>query len=689
MNIRVDLNYPIKDGTEVVFRSPVDCSQVTGLKVYYDGGSQEFAFADAHGNNVGDIDHLFSENVAVNVILDVTTGMAFVQNADTNAYLEGRFAECVTHTVQKLNEEEKAQARENIGAAAVGEGGITVTQTTGDSETAVMSQKAVTENLIPHEIITDPNFIGKNILTGVTEKGRFTDTNGIATDVTNEYQTTDLMPVIPNCRYRIVKGANQYIGFYPIAFTDAKNDGVVIAEGDKGTSEETLEFTIPEGKTYLVINFICTGYDFTPAGLYRITQLDSEKIVQIPNLSIEPQAEEIKSLTVPFEKIENQYFEDKVDLTTVFTEEGHFTDQITGEIVVPTNPHYRTTAEMLPVYGGQTYRISYKNSWEGSGCLVYGYGESKTNGVEVFGSGYVTNSFEFVIPDGVCYLAINTVNEYNLYPVLMERLTQQESDKLIYIPNLYVPKFLDGKKILNLGDSIFGNDRTDNISEFLAKYSGATVYNGGLGGTRMSSRPTDNAYEAFDGLKLVEAITSGDWSFQDACIGNVQTAYYAETLAMLKSLDMSTIDIVTLAWGANDWTSEGCTDEVTTNALASIIDMFQAAYPKIRLLVCTPIYRLIDDGDTDTVERYGRTMPVLVKAIEDKAKAKHISVLNSYENMPLSVNTASTYFDSDNVHLNTEGNKLYAELISGKLISMFGTSGGRSGTLSMAEGVSF
>lgn len=91
MNIRVDLNTPINDGTEVVFRSPVDCSQVTGLIVYYDGGSQEFMFADSHGNNVGDIDHLFAENVAVKVILDVTTGMAFVQNADTNAYLEGRF----------------------------------------------------------------------------------------------------------------------------------------------------------------------------------------------------------------------------------------------------------------------------------------------------------------------------------------------------------------------------------------------------------------------------------------------------------------------------------------------------------------------------------------------------------------------------------------------------------------------
>ena len=118
MNIRVDLNTPIKDGMEVPFRSPVDCSQVTGLTVCYraeDGNtaSKEFAFADAHGNNVGDIDHLFAENVVVKVILDVTTGMAFVQNADTNAYLEGRFAALEYYST---NREEVEVSHENLNA---------------------------------------------------------------------------------------------------------------------------------------------------------------------------------------------------------------------------------------------------------------------------------------------------------------------------------------------------------------------------------------------------------------------------------------------------------------------------------------------------------------------------------------------------------------------------------------------
>ena len=123
MNIRVDLETPIADGTEVVFRSPVDCSQVTGLIVYYNGESKEFAFADAHGNNVGDIDHLFAENVVVKVILDLRTNMAFVQNADTNAYLEQRIDGVDLTLPHELTEAEKAQARANIGAAAVGEGG--------------------------------------------------------------------------------------------------------------------------------------------------------------------------------------------------------------------------------------------------------------------------------------------------------------------------------------------------------------------------------------------------------------------------------------------------------------------------------------------------------------------------------------------------------------------------------------
>ena len=95
MNVRVDLDSPIRDGMEVKFKSPCDASEVTGLNVYYpvDGvlESQNFAFADANATDVGHIGALFAKDAVVKVILDLDTNMAFVQNADTNAYLEGRF----------------------------------------------------------------------------------------------------------------------------------------------------------------------------------------------------------------------------------------------------------------------------------------------------------------------------------------------------------------------------------------------------------------------------------------------------------------------------------------------------------------------------------------------------------------------------------------------------------------------
>lgn len=130
MNVRVNLNYTIYDGAEIVFKAPCDASEVTGLIVYYPNGTEEvssvFAFADAHVNDLGNIDDLFVEGAVVKVILDTDTNMAFVQNAATNAYLERRFAGiggsgsvggAVLYTKQDLTPTEQAQARNNMDAA--------------------------------------------------------------------------------------------------------------------------------------------------------------------------------------------------------------------------------------------------------------------------------------------------------------------------------------------------------------------------------------------------------------------------------------------------------------------------------------------------------------------------------------------------------------------------------------------
>ena len=86
--IKVDLSYTIIDGSEVVFTAPCNCSETDGLKVYYPDGSKEFTFKDAHGNALTGIGEAFAKGALVKVILDVTNSFAYIQNADTNSYIE-------------------------------------------------------------------------------------------------------------------------------------------------------------------------------------------------------------------------------------------------------------------------------------------------------------------------------------------------------------------------------------------------------------------------------------------------------------------------------------------------------------------------------------------------------------------------------------------------------------------------
>ena len=51
-----------------------------------------FHFADAHGNNLAGIGNLFKAGAIVKVLLSLDESKAYIQNADTNAYLENKFA---------------------------------------------------------------------------------------------------------------------------------------------------------------------------------------------------------------------------------------------------------------------------------------------------------------------------------------------------------------------------------------------------------------------------------------------------------------------------------------------------------------------------------------------------------------------------------------------------------------------
>ena len=234
---------------------------------------------------------------------------------------------------------------------------------------------------------------------------------------------------------------------------------------------------------------------------------------------------------------------------------------------------------------------------------------------------------------------------------------------------------LYGKNILVFGDSIWGNDRTDGVCDFLAAYSGANVYNGAVGGTNITNlRTTDSpAYLPFDGVNIVHALMTDTWTDQEANKASVISYVATDTLPMLEALDVSSLDMIILSYGRNDITTSETLAEIQT-ALETIIDDIQSHYPTIRILVLTPIWGMFAsktiDGDSYT-STSGMTLRSLADGLMTKAKAKHVSSCDMLENMQLSQYTKATYMDSDEVHLNAKGNAMYAHIVHGKLRSMF------------------
>lgn len=105
-NIKVTIDYPISDGTKLKFRTPCESTEVENLIVRYplkDGigyAIKTFRFVDAHGKELSGVGNVFTSDVMIELILDVTKGRAFIQNADTNSYIED-----IKLTLKRIEEE--------------------------------------------------------------------------------------------------------------------------------------------------------------------------------------------------------------------------------------------------------------------------------------------------------------------------------------------------------------------------------------------------------------------------------------------------------------------------------------------------------------------------------------------------------------------------------------------------------
>lgn len=240
-------------------------------------------------------------------------------------------------------------------------------------------------------------------------------------------------------------------------------------------------------------------------------------------------------------------------------------------------------------------------------------------------------------------------------------------------------------KIANMGDSIVGNVQdSTSVSGFLSKATGATTYNFGFGGCRMSKH--SGAWNSFSMYKLADAIASGDFSEQEtsALSANVPT-YFTDTVNTMKNLDFASVDIMTIAYGTNDFTSAKGLDnndnlydtDYFGGALRYSIERIGNAFPNIRFVIVAPCWRFWydDDGNylenSDEREMNGVNLHDFVEKCVEIGKEYHLPVVNPYDEMAINrFNRLWWFNENDGTHPNENGRKSIAKLMANTIRGM-------------------
>lgn len=288
----------------------------------------------------------------------------------------------------------------------------------------------------------------------------------------------------------------------------------------------------------------------------------------------------------------------------------------------------------------------------------------------------------FVIPSNAKRAVINLIKNRDNY-----RYTRIFTAlKITKIPTYLYGDAFKGKKVINFGDSIFGNYRDTNdtydksISKMIEEMTDGTVYNAGFGGCRMS-----NGYQYWDAFSMdniSNSIYDNNWSEQEQALvdgsGDLPS-YFVDTVNMLKQINFKEIDYITIGYGTNDYSGN---IDLTTfgNALKHSIEKILSKYPNIRIVVISPCWRWWASGgvysyssdDAQSENTHGDKLIDYVDKCKEVCEQYHIAFVDTYRTLGFNQYTATTYFDgTDGTHPNQKGRQLRAERIVGQINSLF------------------
>lgn len=216
---------------------------------------------------------------------------------------------------------------------------------------------------------------------------------------------------------------------------------------------------------------------------------------------------------------------------------------------------------------------------------------------------------------------------------------------------------LYGKTTVVFGDSVMDYC---NIPETLAKISGMNVINCAVGGTRMGQHIYEN-YGAWSFYKLADAIVSGDYSEQEAATSIGKNIL--QRIANLISINWEEVDNLIIGFGTNDWISSNNINipgEDFTSIYYSLVyglSKIMTKYPKIKIYVITPSFRIFEGESSDTYiyNQNNLTLPQVVECIEKGAKFCHVLCCNNYWELQINKDNYKYYLDGTDTESGDSG----------------------------------
>lgn len=220
-----------------------------------------------------------------------------------------------------------------------------------------------------------------------------------------------------------------------------------------------------------------------------------------------------------------------------------------------------------------------------------------------------------------------------------------------------------------LGDSIFGNNQKPNdLPTYMQKVNHLMTANCGFGGTMASTHFNSN-YTPLSFWSIADAISSGDWSSIDIDWYGLygDHVFMVNVYILCHLIDWAKIRTLTVAYGTNDWNGGRAIDnpenakDVTTfkGALRYGIEKIQSAYPKINIIMLSPLFRYWSnssdystvDDDSDNRINAGRKLTDYVTAMKEVADEYHLPFFDNYNTAGINKITAPAIL-RDGTHLN-------------------------------------